>query len=631
MFNKIVDAIKDNKRVVYLAPSRELIEHIRGEILNRVGSLYNVDVITFDDLSRKILKNHLGSSELITNEASLVLVEEILKDLGEKEIKYFAKVYDKKGFAVNALNAIRSLKKEYMDIDKFREIINSLEDDVLIRKTEDLIKIYSAYQEKLTSLNLMDMDDVIKIAIENVDKTTYFENVSLFIVDGYIDIFNSEKKLLEAIKNNYSEIEFIYHLPLNVPYVHNFAEKEALGFLRQLGFEINYSDFLDTKYRSLAETLFTDKDLEETACVKILDAPCIEDEVRQVASNIKEIYKEKNTCLDKIAIIVPDREEYEDTLLDIFNEYGIHISLSDIEVLSKIPFIKTIMALLRLKNERYNKNLLEDIVTSPYIFIPERHDILKVLERYFKGKDTVTFLEKLPEEFKVENEEEQVNYIEKISKLRDSYAKFEKMIEEKLSKLKSSESFEEYKKSLIDILDEFNIKKSIICLYKNGKISQDIMIRDLKALFGFIQMLNNLGEVYKHQSSKIDYAEFLNILDENITTTTVTINPKKSYGVKVLTPDLIRGTSYDYVFIMGLNEGKFPKLSKATGIYTTREKEIIYRQGVNFGSSIFEMEKEKIRFILSIASSKEGLFLSYRTSGEDGSYISKSQFLDEVI
>ncbi|WDC84788.1 PD-(D/E)XK nuclease family protein [Caloramator sp. mosi_1] len=99
----------------------------------------------------------------------------------------------------------------------------------------------------------------------------------------------------------------------------------------------------------------------------------------------------------------------------------------------------------------------------------------------------------------------------------------------------------------------------------------------------------------------------------------------------MLTPDLIRGTSYDYVFIMGLNEGKFPKLSKASGIYTTREKEIIYRLGVNFGSSIFEMEKEKIRFILSIASSREGLILSYRTSGEDGAYISKSQFLDEVI
>ncbi|WP_027308509.1 PD-(D/E)XK nuclease family protein [Caloramator sp. ALD01] len=633
MFDKIVNEIKNNKRVIYLAPTRELIEFVRGEILKRAGSLYNVDVITFDDLSRRISKNHLGSSELITYEASLVLVEEILKELGEEKIKYFSKVYDKKGFAVNALNAIRSIKREYVDIDEFKEIINSIGDEVLKRKTEDLITIYTAYQEKLAALNLIDMDDIIKIAVENVDKTTYFENVSLFIIDGYIDIFKSEKKLLETIKNNFAEIEFIYHLPLNVPYVYDFAGREALGFAKELNFEINDDDFLNTKYRYLAETLFTDRALDETFDVKILDAPCIEDEVRQVASNIKEIYKEKGIELDKIALIVPDREEYEDTLLEIFNEYGIHISLSDTELLSKIPFIKTIMALLRLKNERYNKNLLQDIASSPYLLISERYDVLKVLERYFKRKDTVTFLEKLPDEFKIKNEDEEVQreYTEKISKLRDNYVKFDDIINKKLSKLKNKASFEEYKRAVVDILDEFDIKKSIVYLYKKEKISQEIMLRDLKSLFGFIEMLNNLGEVYKYQTSKIDYTEFLDILDENITTTTVTLSPKKSYGVKVLTPDLIRGTSYGYVFIMGLNEGKFPKISKAAGIYTTREKEIIYKKGVNFGSSIFEMEKEKIRFILSIASAEEGLFLSYRTSGEDGSYISKSQFLDEVI
>lgn len=630
LFERIEDAIKNNNRVIYLAPTRELIEYVRGEILNKVGSLYNVDVITFDDLSKNISKYFLGSLELISYEASLVLVEEILRE-NKNNIKYFNKVYDKKGFAINVLNAIRSLKKEYVDIDKFKAMIGSKKDDILIKKTEDLATIYKAYNDKLKSLNLIDMDDVIKIAIENVDKTFYFENVSLFIIDGYIDIFSSEKKLLEAIKNSYQKIEYIYHIPLNVPYVLNFAEKEALGFVKSLNFEIYDNDFFDTKYKILAKALFEDNNSDEKVDVEILDAPCIEDEVRQAAVKIKEIYKEKSIELDKIAVIVPQKEEYEDTLLEIFKEYGIHISLSDTELLSKIPFIKTIAALFRLKKERYNKNLLEDIVTSPYLCIPNRYDALKVLERYFKGADTEAFLDKLPKDFKVENSEEQDSYIEKISKLKDSYVEFKNMIDEKLSKLKDKASFEEYKNAVIDIIDELDIKKRIICLYKDIKISQEIMLRDLKALVGFIDMLNNLGEIYKHQTIDIDYEEFLDILNENIASATVTISPKKSYGVKVLTPDLIRGTSYDYVFIIGLNEGKFPKITKSTGIYTSREKEIIYNLGVNFGFGAFEMEKEKIRFILSIASAKEGLTLSYRTSGEDGSYISKSQFLDEVM
>ncbi|WP_337961067.1 hypothetical protein [Caloramator sp. mosi_1] len=74
--------------------------------------------------------------------------------------------------------------------------MNNQKDYVLTRKTEDLIKIYNAYQQKLSSLNLMDMDDIIKVAVENVEGTSYFENVALFIIDGYIDIFKSEKNCL---------------------------------------------------------------------------------------------------------------------------------------------------------------------------------------------------------------------------------------------------------------------------------------------------------------------------------------------------------------------------------------------------------------------------------------------------
>ncbi|WP_337960955.1 hypothetical protein [Caloramator sp. mosi_1] len=118
------------------------------------------------------------------------------------------------------------------------------------------------------------------------------------------------------------------------------------------------------------------------------------------------------------------------------------------------------MALLRLKNERYNKNLLEDIVLSPYIYTSEKYNVLKVLERYFKGKDTVTFLEKLPEDFKMEDKEEQEKYIEKISNLKNSYVEFENMINNKLSKLKYSDSFEGFKKAVIDIIDEIDIKRA---------------------------------------------------------------------------------------------------------------------------------------------------------------------------
>lgn len=619
MFDRILNAIKENKRVIYLAPSREFIEFVRNKVLENLGALYNIDVITFDDLSRQISKAFLKDKEVIPYETSLVIIEEILKELHDnKKIKYFDMVYDKRGFAVNALNAIRGLKKENIDCNSFLEKVKEIDDNVIKRKSHDLFEIYKAYEERLNELSLMDMDDIIKIAIENVDKTDYFNNASMFVVDGYLDIFKSEEALLQKIKETYN-MEFIYHLPLNLPYVSSFAEGEILKFVRENGFEIVKNDFIqDNKYKRIARALFTSEDIEGQD-INIIDAPCIEDEIRQVAAKIKEIYKNEKIRLDNIALILGDRQEYEDKLMEIFNEYNIYLSIGDTEKLSNIPFVKTLMAFLRLKDEGFTKELIEDILTSPYIRIDKKEDVLYILNNAFMGDKTLEYIEKLSDEN------------EKIKECKDAYIKFIKDIEKLLGLFKNRAKFEEYNNSLIKLIDTIDIKKNIIEMQSENKISFDIMVRDLKALFGFINMLNDLEGVYKYQSGDINFAELLAILDENLRETTVTLKQKTSYGVRVLTPDVLRGTSYDFVFIMGLNEGKFPKISKMSGIYTSREKEILSKVGISLGSRQFEMTKEKVRFILSVASSKKDLYISYRTSNEDGSYISRSQFLDELL
>lgn len=619
MFDRILKAIKDNKRVIYLAPSRELIECVRNKVLENLGALYNIDVITFDDLSRKISKSFLKDKEVIPYETSLVIIKDILKELHQnRKIQYFDKVYDKRGFAVNSLNAIRGLKKENIDYESFLKKIKEIDDNVINKKSHDLYEIYKSYKNRLDELKLIDMDDIIKIAIDNVDKTDYFNNVSIFVVDGYLDIFKCEEALLKKIKERY-KMEYIYHIPLNVPYVSSFAEGEILKFVRENGFEIVNDDFVeDSKYKKIARALFTSEYIEGQE-INIIDAPCIEDEIRQVAAKIKEIYKNEKTRLDNIAIILSDRQEYEDKLIEIFNEYNIYLSISDTEKLSNIPFIKTLMAFLRLKNERYNKELLEDILTSPYIKIEKRENALYILNNAFKEDRTKEYIEKLSQEN------------EKIKECKEAYEEFNEKIEKALSLFNQKSKFEEYKDSLIKLIDNISIKKNIIEMQNDNKISFEIMVRDLKALFGLINMLNDLEGVYKYQDDEINYADFLVILDENLREITVTLKQKPSYGVRVLTPDVLRGTSYDYVFIMGLNEGKFPKISKMSGIYTSREKEMLTKVGINLGSSQFEMTKEKVRFILSIASCKKDLYISYRTSNEDGSYISRSQFLDELL
>ncbi|WDU83521.1 hypothetical protein [Caloramator sp. Dgby_cultured_2] len=96
MLERVIQAVKNGKRAIYLAPSREVISSVRESIIEILGGLFYIDVITFDDLARNIAKDKLTSKELISTDSSIVILEEILKSNSDI-VQYYKKVSDKKG------------------------------------------------------------------------------------------------------------------------------------------------------------------------------------------------------------------------------------------------------------------------------------------------------------------------------------------------------------------------------------------------------------------------------------------------------------------------------------------------------------------------------------------------------
>lgn len=620
MFDRIISTIKMNKKVIYLAPSDELIEFVRGSLINKIGVLYNIDVITFDDLAMNIAMDFLEDREIISEESSLVILEEILKKLhDENKLTYFKEVYNKKGFFIKVLNEIRDLKDNNINYEDFYAKISSLSDEITYNKSIEFAEVYKEYSERLKELNLIDLNDLIPIAIENIDRTRFFNGVSMFIIDGYTDITISEELLLKVIKKNI-DMNYIYHLPLDIPFIRHFADGEILKFARENGFEIVYDDFIkDSKFKQLASELF-ESGKANFKEIEIIDSPCIEDEIRQVAGRIKEICLQNNAIdLSKIALIIADKKVYEEKIFDVFNEYGIHIALSKTEKYTNIPFIRTLIAFLRLKTDRFNKDLLKEIASSPYIDLNSRDTISFILNNYYKGAETAKYLEDLSEQDAL------------IREIKDSFIAFDDKVTERLALFKTEAKFLEYKSEIINLMNDLKLKERILDIYKNNYISFDLMTRDLKALFGFEDILNNLEKSYNYQNKEITYSEFIYILDSSLRDKIVTLDNKPSYGVKVLSPNVIRGTSYEYVIFMGLNEGVIPNITKYNGIYSEKEKELLNERKIKINNNQYEMKKEKLKFLFSIASATKALYLSYRTADEDGSYIAKSQFLDEIM
>ena len=109
------------------------------------------------------------------------------------------------------------------------------------------------------------------------------------------------------------------------------------------------------------------------------------------------------------------------------------------------------------------------------------------------------------------------------------------------------------------------------------------------------------------EEEKLDFEYFLNSFLQIYAGETIDMVSSNVSGVKVINPDLARGQFYDYVFILGINEGVFPAVSNKS-IFDNFEDDILYDNGINLNNYRWELQREKIRFNLAVASAKTKAF-----------------------
>ncbi|MDI3310239.1 MAG: PD-(D/E)XK nuclease family protein, partial [Thermoanaerobacterium sp.] len=80
----------------------------------------------------------------------------------------------------------------------------------------------------------------------------------------------------------------------------------------------------------------------------------------------------------------------------------------------------------------------------------------------------------------------------------------------------------------------------------------------------------------------------------------------------------------------GVNEGNFPNTSCVNPIFNQQDEEYLGNSDLYVFSRNFEIEREKIRFNSCIASSLGEVYISYRTTDEEGNKMIKSPFVYEL-
>ncbi len=487
----------------------------------------NIQVSTFHSFGLRLLRdncNVLGYDRnfvIMDSDDSLTVVKKILKDMD-----YDPKVYNPRAIR----NKISSCKNEMiMPRDYEKYAVSEYEKVVL--------KVYEKYEEKLRRNNSVDFDDLLILPIrlfnENKDiLEKYQDRFKYVLIDEYQDTNEAQYILTKLISSKYRNITCVGD---DSQSIYSFR---GANYKNILNFEKDYKDaktiLLEQNYRSTKTILNAandvirnnkarkDKNLwtanEEGEKIKYYRAYNERDEAQYTIRKIKELVA-RNVSYQDIAILYRTNAQSRTLEEEMLKENMPYRVVGSFYFYSRKE-IKDLIAYLRLiHNPKDNVSLLRIINT------PKRGIGLKTIENLTKKADELN-----KSIYEVIDSSKELAFKEIIEKLR--------ILKEDLTLTE-----------LIDkVLDASGMRAE---LESEKTLESEVRLENLEEF-------KSITKSFEEREGLVSLEDFL--LEISL------ISDVEEYKdddnrVSLMTVHSVKGLEFDYVFIVGLEEGIFPHLN----------------------------------------------------------------------
>ena len=111
----------------------------------------------------------------------------------------------------------------------------------------------------------------------------------------------------------------------------------------------------------------------------------------------------------------------------------------------------------------------------------------------------------------------------------------------------------------------------------------------------------------------------------------VTDDRRNRDGVMVLSASAARGLTFRAVFVLGMNEGVFPRTIREDAFLRDRDREVLDRDlGYKVSQKLAAFDEEKLLFTLLVGAARERLYCSFQRADDSGRALAPSWYVDEL-
>lgn len=497
-------------------------KEMKDRVVKLIGKeAYNIQISTFHSLGLKILKenyNLLGYEKnftIIDSDDVLTIIKKIMKDKNMSKDRYNPR---------EIKNKISSAKNEMMSIEAFSKV----------EFDHNIIEVYKEYQKKLKNGNSVDFDDLLILPIKLFKNNPrvleeYQDKYKYILIDEYQDTNEAQYIFSKLLSSKYRNIFVVGD---NDQAIYAFR---GANYKNILNFEKDYPE---------AKTILLEENYRSTKTILNAANSVIKNNRERKDKNLWSNNIEGNKI--KYKEVANEKEEASFVGEEIKKLLSKGVNEEEIAVLYRTNAQSRV-----IEEEMLKKNIKYRVIGSFYFYNrKEIKDLLCYLRLINNHKDDVSLLriintprrgigDKTIEnltELAAQNNTSLYEAIEKGKELE-----FKNLIEELT---KSSESL-----SLTELIDEILEKSGIKKELSTSKLLED-EIR--------LENLNEFKGVTKSYEEEYGSATLGDFLDEISLVSDMSEHQDSSNRVSLMTIHSVKGLEYNYVFIIGMEEGIFP-------------------------------------------------------------------------
>jgi len=497
-------------------------------LYNMIGEVSTkAQVSTFHSFGLKILRENyesLGYSSnfiIMDSDDTLSIIKKILK-----ELNLDSKIYNPSAIK----NKISGCKNELMEPSDYEKYAASEFEKVVL-------KVYEIYQKTLKQNNSIDFDDLLILPIKLFRRfpdvlTKYQERFKYILIDEYQDTNEAQYILTKLISSKYRNICVVGDVDQSI---YGFR---GANYRNILNFEKDYKDALIIKleqnYRSTNN---------------ILDA------ANSVIKNNKE-RKSKNLWSDKgkgdkvtYFRAFNERDEAFYVIREIKQLLSKGINSQDIAVLYRTNAQSRIM-----EEELLKENLPYRVVGSFYFYSrKEIKDLIAYLRLIYNDRDNVSLLRVINTPKRgIGNKT--VNNLINIANIENKSIYEVISSGKELEFKKTIESLKEISKNitLTELIDKILEVTGMKAEYQNEKtLESEIRLENLEEF-------KSITKAFEEKYGLVSLEDFL--LEISLVSDVNEYKDDKN-RISLMTVHSVKGLEFNYVFVIGLEEGIFPHIN----------------------------------------------------------------------